>query len=75
MDINASCLSMMDLTAHHCRVGVGLHLKTCYTVSVDVAVLKVTLKQRGDISQRCTVWVELTRLNTADVYLPCRDRR
>lgn len=46
MDVNAPRLSMMDLTAHNCGVGVGLHLETRYTVSVDVTVLKVTLEQR-----------------------------
>lgn len=46
VDVDASCLSVMDLTAHHCGVGVGLHLKACYTVSMDVTVLKVTLKHR-----------------------------
>lgn len=51
VDVDASRLSVMDLTAHHCGVGVGLHLEACYTVSVDVAVLKVTLKyqKREDI--------------------------
>lgn len=48
VDVDASCLAMMDLTAHHCGVGVGLHLKACYTVSMDVAVLKVTLKHRSE---------------------------
>lgn len=43
VDIDASCLAMMDLTAHHSGVGICLHLKACDTVSVDVAVLKVTL--------------------------------
>ncbi len=52
MDVDASCLAMMDLTAHHCGVGVGLHLKACYTVSVDVTVLKVTLKRRREHIRR-----------------------
>lgn len=46
VDIDASRLAMMDLTTHHCGVGIGLHLKACYTVSMDVTVLKVTLKHR-----------------------------
>ena len=44
VDVDASRLAVMDLTAHHCGVGVGLHLKACYTVSMDVTVLKVTLR-------------------------------
>lgn len=46
MDVNAPRLSVMDLTAHNCGVGVGLDLEARYTVSVDVTVLKVTLEQR-----------------------------
>lgn len=50
VDVDAARLSVMDLTAHHCGVGVGLHLKACYAVSMDVTVLKVTLKHsKGDI--------------------------
>lgn len=48
VDVDASRLAMMDLTTHHCGVCVGLHLKARYAVSVDVAVLKVTLKHRKD---------------------------
>lgn len=48
VDVDASRLAMMDLTAYHCGVGVGLHLKSCYTVSMDVTVLKVTLKHREE---------------------------
>lgn len=48
VDIDASCLAVMDLTTHHCGVGVGLHFEARYAVSVDVAVLKVTLKHRKD---------------------------
>lgn len=46
MDIDPSRLAVMDLTAHHCGVGVGLHLKACYAVPMDVTALKVTLTQR-----------------------------
>lgn len=48
VDVDASRLAMMDLTTHHCGVGVCLHLKTCYTVSMDVTILKVTLKHREE---------------------------
>lgn len=44
VDVDASRLAVMDLAAHHCGVGVGLHLEARYTVSMDVTVLKVTLK-------------------------------
>lgn len=46
VDIDASRLAMVDLTTHYCGVGIGLHFKACYTVSMDVTVLKVTLKQK-----------------------------
>lgn len=46
MDIDASRLAMVYLTAHYCGVGIGFHLKACYTISMDVTVLKVTLKQK-----------------------------
>lgn len=52
VDVDASCLAMMDLTAHHRGVCVGLHLKACYTVPVDVTVLKVTLKHRRGLVRR-----------------------
>lgn len=48
VDVDASRLAVMDLAAHHRGVGVGLHLEARYTVSMDVTVLKVTLKHRQD---------------------------
>lgn len=48
VDVDASCLAMMDLTTHHRGVSIGLDLEACYTVSMDVAVLKVTLKHRKE---------------------------
>ena len=48
MDVDASRLAMMDLTTHHCGISVGLHLKACDAVSMDVTVLKVTLKHKED---------------------------
>lgn len=44
MHIYASSLAMMDLTANHCWIGVGLHLKARDAVSVDVAALKIALQ-------------------------------
>ncbi len=55
MNVDASRLTMMDLATHHCGVGVGLHLKACYTVSMDVTVLKVTLKHRKEDALRRSV--------------------
>lgn len=55
MDVDASRLAMMDLATHHCGVGIGLHLKACYTVSMDVTVLKVTLKHRKEDTLRWSV--------------------
>lgn len=46
VDVDSPRLSVMDLTAHHGGVGVGLHLEARNTVSMDVTVLKVTLKER-----------------------------
>lgn len=46
VDVDAPRLAVVDLTAHHRGVGVGLHLKPGDTVSVNVAVLKVALKHR-----------------------------
>lgn len=43
MDIDASCLAMVNFTAHHRGVGIRLYLKTCNSVSMDVAALKVAL--------------------------------
>lgn len=50
VDVDAPGLAVMDLAAHHCGVGVRLHLEACYTVSMDVTVLKVTLKNEGQKS-------------------------
>lgn len=48
MHVNAACLSMVDLAAHHSGVGVGFHLEAGNAVPVDVAVLKVALRsERG----------------------------
>lgn len=44
--VDASRLAVVDLATHHRRVGVRLHLKTCYTVSMDVTIFKVTLKHK-----------------------------
>lgn len=46
VDVDSPRLSVMDLTAHHCGVGISLHLEACNTVSMDVTVLKVTLKHK-----------------------------
>lgn len=43
MHIDAACLTVVDLTANHSRVGVRLHLKAGYTVPVDVTALKISL--------------------------------
>lgn len=48
MHVDASCLTMMDLTTNHCRIGVCLHLKAGYTVPMDVTALKVTLETEND---------------------------
>lgn len=40
--IDAPCLTMMDLTTNHCRIGVCFDLKASYTVPMDIAALKVT---------------------------------
>lgn len=48
MHVDASCLTMMDLTTNHCRIGVCLHLKASYTVPMDVTALKVTLETEND---------------------------
>lgn len=44
VNVDAPCLTMMDFTTNHCWIGVRLHLKAGYTVSMDVAALKVTLQ-------------------------------
>lgn len=54
VDIDASCLAVVDLTTDHCGVGVSFHLKACYAISMDVTVLKVALKARKD-----NKWVNL----------------
>lgn len=51
MDVDASRLAVVDLAADHCGVGVCLHLKASYAISMDVTVLKVTLKQMGEKTQ------------------------
>lgn len=43
MHIDPPRLTVMDLTANHCWVGVRFHLKAGYTVPMDVTALKVTL--------------------------------
>ena len=48
MDVDASCLAVVDLAAHHRGVGVCLYLKACYAISMDITVLKITLKHRKD---------------------------
>lgn len=49
MHVDATSLTMMDLAANHCGVGVCLHLKAGYSVPMDVAALKVTLEKHGEI--------------------------
>lgn len=44
MDINATSLTIMDLTTYHSWVGLSLHLKASDAVVVDVIGLKVTLQ-------------------------------
>lgn len=44
MHIDASCLTMMDLTTDHCWIGIRLHLKAGDAIPMDVAALKVTLE-------------------------------
>lgn len=44
MDVNASRLAVVDLAANNRRVGIRFHLKASYAISMDVTVLKVTLK-------------------------------
>lgn len=41
--IDASCLAVVNFTAHHCGVSIRFYLKTCNSISVDVAALKVAL--------------------------------
>lgn len=48
VDVDAPRLAVVDLTTHYCGVGIGLYLKACYTVSMDVTVLKVTLKSKEE---------------------------
>lgn len=43
MHIDATGLTMMDLTANHGWIGVRLHLKASYTVPVDVAAFEIAL--------------------------------
>lgn len=45
MDIDASRLAVVDLAADNRGVGVRLHLKASYAISMDVTVLKVTLRR------------------------------
>lgn len=57
MHVDAPRLAMMDLTAHHCRIGVRFHLKPGDAVPVDVAALKVTLEtdQKRDFDNHAAV--------------------
>lgn len=48
MYIYAPSLSMVNFTSHYCRVGICLHFKSCYPVSVDVAAFKVALKRKAE---------------------------
>lgn len=43
MDIDPSCLAVMDLTANDHRIGMILHFDSRDSIRVDVALLKVTL--------------------------------
>lgn len=43
MHVDATRLTVMDLTTNHSWVGVRLHLKASYTVPMDVTALKITL--------------------------------
>ena len=45
--IDATCLTMVDFTIHHRRVGPCLHLKPCYPVVVNVTGVKVTLEDNS----------------------------
>lgn len=44
VNVDAPCLPMVDFATNHCGISVRLHLKSGYTVPVDVTALKVTLQ-------------------------------
>ena len=61
MDIDATCLAMVDLTFDDCGVGTCLHLKARNAVVVDVIALEVALSTRsydqsGNPLQLITTW-------------------
>lgn len=43
MHVDATRLTVMDLTTNHSWVGVRLHLKASYAIPMDVTALKITL--------------------------------
>lgn len=80
MDVDASSLAVVNLAAHHGGVGVGLHLKACYAVPMDVTVLKVTLETKmkelldGSVKRGNRELLTVFLHGVRGDRLPCRDQ-
>lgn len=69
--VNAPRLAMVDLAAHHRRVGICLNLKTCYAVPVDVAAFKIALWGETEshiLKERCRMQIAMQIIHTTTVY-------
>lgn len=63
MHVDAACLTVVDLTANHGRVGVRLHLKAGYTVPVDVTALEISLGKDKSTKHVQSTMADVLKLN------------
>lgn len=45
MDVYPSCLAVVNFTPDYRGIGIGFHLKTCYSIPMDIAAFEVTLQK------------------------------
>lgn len=81
MHVDATGLTVMDLTADHSGIGVRLHLKAGDTVPVDVTALEIALATErtttfpAHIHKPFTKNTEMCDTPVLRGSLPCRGQR
>jgi hypothetical protein len=82
VNVNAACLTVMDLTLDYHRVGVSLHFEAGNAIVVNVVGLKVTLQHKQPyilmanikkwLKFNPTLFIEPAQYNA---NIPCRSRK